>query len=267
MAGHSKWSKIKHKKAANDAKKGKVFSKLAQQISVCVRDGGEDPEVNFSLRLLIDKAKAASMPQDNVQRAIDRGCGKDGSMDSLEEVLYEAFGPDSTPAIISVITDNKNRTVAELRKSLEDSGGNLADSGSVTWNFDQRALISLRPAHKEPAKKYGQDDLIVDDDIEEVMINLMEIPGVMDMQEGLNDGETSEDSYQVLYLFGEVKDLASIRDQVKELGYLLLDAEIIWVPKNAKQVEELPEKVAAFIENIEDLDDVQNIWTDYQLNT
>ncbi len=136
MSGHSKWSKIKHKKGAADAKRGAVFTKLGNAVTLAARQGGGDPEMNFSLRLAIDKAKAGNVPKENIDRAIKRGTGELGGA-NLEEIIYEGFGPNNIPIIIQTLTDNRNRTVAEIKHILEKSGGTMAGPNSVSWMFEK----------------------------------------------------------------------------------------------------------------------------------
>ena len=143
MSGHSKWSTIKHKKAANDAKKGKVFSKLSTQITHAARQGGGDPEMNPNLRLYIDKAKSAGFPVDRIEKAISKGTGEGSDGVTFEEATYEGFGPGGIQILVDTLTDNKNRTVSDLRKLFEEIGGNLGEGGSVSWNFEPKGLIVI----------------------------------------------------------------------------------------------------------------------------
>lgn len=261
MAGHSKWAKIKHKKAITDAKKGKVFSKLAQQISVAARDGGADTDVNFTLRLLVEKARAASMPADNVKRAIDRGAGtgKDGF--HVDEIVYEGYGPCKVSFMVMTITDNKNRTVADLRKIFSDYGGSLGESGSVSWNFTQRGMVILRPAKLEKSERFGAESSEITLDVSTVELDLMDIPGIQDINEEDADGQA------YLTVYTDPKQLASVRDQTSAREYIIEEAEQVWVANNLKKLsaEEL-EKVENFIEALEEIDDVQNIWLDAEVS-
>jgi YebC/PmpR family DNA-binding regulatory protein len=172
MSGHSKWSTIKRKKAANDAKRGRLFSRLAREIQIAAREGGGDPEVNFTLRLAIDRAKAANMPKDNIERAIKRGTGEDKTGGDLERIFYEGYGPNGVAMIFEVVTDNRNRTVAELRHALTEAGGSMAEAGSVSWQFRRAAYFVLSGAEVDPERAFelaveaGAEDVIFDDDIE-----------------------------------------------------------------------------------------------------
>ncbi len=271
MSGHSKWAKIKHQKGLNDAKKGKVFSKMAQQISISARDGGGDPNGNFSLRLLIDKAKAVAMPMDNIQRAIDRGSGKSGETVNIESVTYEGYGPSKVAMIIETLTDNKNRTVADIRSIFNDSGNAMADVGSVSWNFTQQGLLVMRPAKMKPSEKFGHEDEMVFCDEEEVVMQIIDTQGVKDFKQyEETDYDNKLDNGKYISFFTEAKELAHVRDKMKELGYVITSAELIWtanLPKDKLNEHEL-EKVTDFIDKMEELDEVQSVWTDVdnQLN-
>lgn len=270
MSGHSKWSKIRHKKGIKDLKRGKIFSKMAQQIAVAARDGGGDPDSNFSLRLLIDKAKAVSMPAENIKRAIDRGVGN-GEEGSLENVFYEGYGPGKVSIIVEAITDNKNRTVAELRKLFSDAGGNLAESGAVSWNFDQRGLVVVESAKLQKSDKYGEPDIHVPEEIEKTMLSLMDISGVIDVDTTQYEEDADEDDdvekREHLRLFTEARDLSSVRDGVHKLGYIVKDAELTWIPRIYKKTPPGDiEKIQSFIEKLEEIDDVHNIWMDVKLD-
>lgn len=261
MAGHSKWSKIKHKKGLNDAKKGKIFSKYGQQIAIAARDGGDDPDTNFTLRLLIDKAKAESMPSDNIKRAVDRGSGKSGETLNVERVMYEGFGPSGISVIVETLTENKNRTVSEVRQGFNNGGGNIGDSGSVSWNFDQLGMIEVRPARIKKSEKFGGEDTEEEIDIEEAMMVLMEIDGIMDIKVS-EEFKDDDSSVPLLVIYTGAKDLGSVRDGIKSTEYLIRSAELVWVPKNYKDDIQSIGKVADFIEGLEDIEDVQKIFTD-----
>lgn len=160
MSGHSKWAKIKHKKGVADAKRGAIFTKLGNAATIAARQGGGDPEINFSLRLAIDKAKAGNVPKDNIERAIKRGTGELGGV-NLEEITYEGFGPNKIPIIIECLTDNKNRTVAEIKHILDKNGGSLSGQGSVMWMFERNKSAEIKFAPK------GEHKIEVDDETRE----------------------------------------------------------------------------------------------------
>lgn len=256
MSGHSKWSTIKHKKALLDAKKGKIFSKLSTQITHAAREGGGDPDMNPSLRMYIDKAKEASFPQDKIEKAIQKGTGEGSEGVVFDNSTYEGFGPSGIQILVDTLTDNKNRTIAELRRLFEDIGGNMGTEGSVGWNFDVKGLIVIKAGHMEKADKFGEDDKFVEDDVEEVMLNIMEIDGILDIQEIDLDGSKGLEIYTEYGVWGRV------RDEVAKLSYVLKDAGIIKEAKTIKNLEgEDLEKAKKALETLEEHDDVQEVWS------
>src|SRR3954451_14418036 len=183
MAGHSKWAGIKHKKAIVDAKRGKLFTKLARAITVAAKEGGGDPEGNPALSLAIQKAKDASMPKDNIERAIAKGTGADADADALEAILYEGYGPGGVALLIEAVTDNRNRTGSDVRHTLSKHNGSLGEPGSVAYNFDKKGVIVV------DAERYGEDDLMVaieagaedisiDEDVFEIFTEPSDLAGV-----------------------------------------------------------------------------------------
>ena len=204
MSGHSKWSTIKHKKAAQDAKRGKVFTRLAREITVAAREGGGNPEVNFSLRLVIDKAKAANMPKDNIERAIKRGTGELKGED-LAEVLYEGYAPHGVALLVKVLTDNKNRTVADVRRVITRQGGSMADAGAVAWQFERKGYIAVAPDGAdedtvfEVSVEAGADDIVFGDDLIEIYV--------------------------------EVENFEAVRQALEEAGIKVETAELSMIPK------------------------------------
>lgn len=257
MSGHSKWSTIKHKKAINDAKKGKIFSKVSVQITHAAKQGGGDPNMNPSLRMYIDKAKKVGFPQDKIEKAIQKGTGEGGDGVVYDDSSYEGFGPFGIQIVVDTLTDNKNRTVADLRKLFEDIGGTMGESGSVGWNFETKGLIVIKPGHMEKAEKFGEDDIYVEDDVEEVMLNIMDMEGVLDIQ------EVDLNGMKGLEIYTEYNQLASVKDKIVDLGYVLREADLIKEAKMEKELtEEQLEKVQSALETLEDNDDVQNVWTD-----
>lgn len=236
MSGHSKWSTIKRKKAANDAKRGAIFTRLAREIAIAAREGGGDPEVNFTLRLAIDRAKSENMPKDNIERAIRRGTGEDKDGASLEQIIYEGYGPNGVALMIEVVTDNRNRTVADLRHTLSDAGGNMADAGSVTWQFHRAGYFYFSPDEInqnqvfEVAVDAGADDVIIGDEEIEV--------------------------------FTPAELFKKINDQLRVVGLKPGEAELRMVPNSTLDLP--PNKAVTtmrLIERIEDLDDVQNVYS------
>ncbi len=248
MSGHSKWSTIKHKKGINDAKKGKIFSKLSQLITHAARNGGGDVEMNPTLRLYVNEAKREGFPLENIQKAIDKGTGEGGGA-ALQEASYEGFGPGGINIIADVLTDNTNRVVADLRNLFSDVGGNLAEAGAVSWNFDVKGYINVKPGKMHKSEKYGEEDHYIEEIKDNVIIALMDIEGIQDIQDG---EEGSLDVYM------EFKDLAKIRDAITELGYVVTKAQIAKLPKLMKKLEgEEYEKAVNALEKIEEYDDVQ----------
>lgn len=238
MSGHSKWSTIKHKKAATDAKRGKLFTRLTKEITIAARERGGDPEFNPRLRLAIDNAKEANMPKDNIERAVKRGTGElEGA--ELQEIVYEGIAPHGVGLIVEIVTDNRNRAVAELRHVLSRFGGSMADAGSVAWQFQRMGFISVRGA-------FDQDELFLvaaDAGAEDVRF-----------EEGVAEVYTSLDTF------------TTVRDTLEEAGYELEEATMIYEPKNAVS---LPQRdavqVLKVIEEVEDLDDVQNVYSALQI--
>ena len=224
MSGHSKWDTIKHKKAINDAKKGKEFS---------------------------------SFPMDRIEKAIEKGVGGADSGIVFEEASYEGFGPGGIQLIVDTISDNKNRTVSELRQVFDQIGGNIGAEGSVSWNFETKGYVVVKSGHMEKAEKFGAEDTFVADDSDGVMMMLMDIPGILDINEIDMDGVKGFEIYT------EYNQLAQVRDSIGKLGFVLKEAEIIKEPKIYKKLEgEELEKAQSAIERLEEYEDVQNVWTD-----
>lgn len=234
MAGHNKWSKIKRQKGANDAKRGAVFTKLGSLIAIAAR-GGADPATNSALAMVIEKAKAANMPNANIQRSIDRA--KDKSAAQLEEVTYEGYGPGGVGLIIEAATDNKNRTFPEVKNALTKNGGTIAEPGSVSFQFDRKGVITVGAGG------------------EEVLLQVLEA-GAEDASE--EDGETT--------VYTSAKDLAKVRAAIVESGLDVKDAGLEYVPKNIVELDsEKSEKILKLLDLIDDLDDVLNVSTNAKL--
>ena len=239
MSGHSKWSTIKRKKGAADAKRGKVFTKIARDIQIAARDGGPDPAANPALRLALAAAKAANMPKDNQERAIKKGTGELGG-DDVEEILYEGRGPQGTAFIVEVLTDNRNRTVAEIRHIFSKAGGELGSSNSVAWMFDLRGVITI-PKDKidedgltERAIELGADDIKDEDG---VWVVLCEPTSLAQVQSGLDD----------------------LEPQSAERQYLPKPESVLSLEGDAAIT------VATFMTKLDDLDDVQTMFTNADL--
>jgi len=234
MSGHSKWSTIKRKKGAEDAKRGKIFTRIAREIMMAAREGSPDPETNSALRLAIDKARASNMPKDNIERAISRGAGTGDDAVQMEEVIYEGYGPGGVALVISCVTDNKNRTLADIKYVLNRGGGNMASAGAVTWQFSQKGYISV----KGDGAKYDDVFLVAAD------------AGADDVQE--------EDEGFAVYTPRE--DLAVVARALDEGGFKVVERELIWMAQNEIELETHQAlQVMGLIEKLEDLDDVQAV--------
>ncbi len=235
MAGHSKWAKIKRDKGANDAKRGAIFTRLGNQIAVAAR-GGTDPSMNSALALAIEKAKAANMPNANIQRAIDRINDKNAA--ALEEITYEAYGPGGVGIIIETATDNRNRTLPEVKNALSKNGGTIADAGSVLFQFDHKGVITVQAT--------GEDALLTVLDA-----------GAEDANE--EDGE--------IIVYTNQKDLAKVRTSIIAAGLPVADAELRYIGKNLVPVddEEIQAKLLKLLDAVDDLADVVNVHTNADL--
>lgn len=239
MSGHSKWSTIKRKKGAADAKRGKIFTKIARDIQIAARDGGGDPAGNPALRLALAAAKAANMPKDNQERAIKKGTGELGG-DDVEEILYEGRGPHGTAFILEVLTDNRNRTVAEIRHVFGKAGGELGSTNSVAWMFDLRGVVTI------PKEAIGEDALT------ERAIEL-----------GAEDIRDEDDMWVVLC---EPTSLAQVQSGLEDLEPQSADRQYLPKAESVLALEgEAAVTVAQFMTKLDDLDDVQNMFTNADL--
>lgn len=239
MSGHSKWSSIKHKKGAADAKRGKLFTRLVKEIIVAAREGGGEADSNPRLRLAISNAKNANMPNSNIERAIKRGTGEIDGV-SYEQYIYEGYGQNGVAIFIEALTDNKLRTVAEVRHTLSKYGGNLAESGAVAWMFDQKGEIEIK-----------KNDL----DEDEVMMAALEA-GAEDV--------ILEDELFIIYT--SYSDLHSVVKNLEEAGYEIEKAELTRIPKNTVNADEVAEKLLNLLDKIEDLDDVQKVYANFEIS-
>lgn len=234
MSGHSKWSSIKHKKGKIDAKRGQLFTKLARDITMAAR-GGNDPEMNASLRLAINKAKDSNMPHANIERAIQRGAGG-GDADNLEEVTYEGYGPGGTAVLVEVVTDNRNRTVAELRLAFSRGGGNLAENGAVAWQFEAQGIITVNTAGSDP------------DDIQLAAIEA----GALDVDVAA-DGSSVE-------VYTETGSTETVREALTAAGFEVESADLAKVPQNTVELDEqVAISTLRLLEKLDDLDDVSKV--------
>ena len=236
MSGHSKWSTIKREKGAKDAARGAVFTKLGNNIAIAAR-AGADPNMNFSLRLAIDRAKAANMPNANIQRSIDRGSGKLGGA-QIQEVMYEGYGPGGVAILVECATDNINRTYPEVRLAFSKHGGNMAEKGAVAFQFDRKGMIRV---------KGGGDDLLM---------QALDA-GADDVQE---EGDES-------VIYTEPSDLAKVREALKDAGQEILEAELTYVPNNTVEVtdKETAGKIMRLMDALDDVDDVTNTHVNFEI--
>jgi YebC/PmpR family DNA-binding regulatory protein len=237
MAGHSKWAGIKHKKAIVDARRGKLFTKLARAITVAAREGGGDPDTNPSLGLAVQKARDASMPKDNIERAIAKGTGEGADADALEAVLYEGYGPGGVALLVDALTDNRNRTGSEIRHLFAKHGGNLGEPGSVGYLFDKRGLVVV------DAERYSEDDLL---------------PAI---EAGALDVAVDDDVFEILT---EPQDLVAVRATLEEAGVQLESAEVSQHPKTRVPIdEETATRLMRLVDALEDNDDVNEVHANF----
>lgn len=243
MSGHSKWHSIRRSKGILDQKRGQLFTKLARDITIATREGGNgDPDANFRLRIAVDKAKANNMPSDNIQRAIDRGLGKGGEA-AIEEIYYEGYAPGGIALLIETATDNRNRTNSEVRATLTKAGGNPGEPGSVGWMFEQKGLITIDLA----AKRLDPD---------EVMLQAIDA--------GADDVEVGEDAIEI---YTEFKQLAAVRQKLLAASLPISGAEKIMRPTTTVQAETAEAlKAMRLIERLEDLDDVQKVYSNLDVS-
>jgi YebC/PmpR family DNA-binding regulatory protein len=242
MSGHSKWATIRRAKGATDAKRGALFTRLGREVMVAAKEGGGNPDSNIRLRLAIEKARAGNMPKDNIQRAIDRatGVGADGVV--YEEITYEGYLPHKVPALIHVMTDNKNRTAADVRKILTRSGGALGEGASVAWQFERKGYLVIERTDKvdpdavfELAAEAGADDIQTSDEVVEIY--------------------TSVDSFR------------TVRDALTANGYTLASAEVSMIPTTQTSLnKEETEKVLEIIDALEEMDDVQDVYHNLEVS-
>ena len=239
MSGHSKWSTIKREKGAKDAKRGAEFTRLGNAIAIAAR-AGEDPDLNFALRLAIDKAKAANMPMVNVQRSIDRGSGKLGGA-AIEEVTYEGYGPGGIAVLVECATDNKNRTYPEVRLAFSKHGGNMAEPGAVAYQFARKGIIR--------AGFLG--------DADEAMLRVIDA--------GAEDAETIGDNELLIYT--DPKKLAAVRDTLQTASFSIQEAELTFVPEHTLAITdaEIARKVVNLMNALEEQDDVTNVHSNFEI--
>ena len=237
MSGHSKWANIKNKKEKTDAQKGKIFTKIGREIAIAVKEGGGgDPANNSKLRDVIAKAKAANMPNDNISRSIKKAIG-DGNATNYEEVTYEGYGPGNIAVIVNCLTDNRNRIAAEMRHIFDKSGGNMGNSGSVSWMFDKKGQIVI------------ERTALMDED--EVMMQALDA--------GAEDFVANDDAFEI---YTSPNDFSTVREALEPNGYTFLTAEINMIPQNTTEItdQETIDKIERFLERLDDNDDVQEVF-------
>lgn len=241
MAGHSKWSNIKHRKGAQDAKRAKVFTRLGKELTIAAKEAGGDPNFNPRLRLAIEKAKAANMPKDNLERAIKKGTGELEGVDYME-IRYEGYGPEGTAFIVEVVTDNKNRSASEVRSTFSKRNGNLGTDGAVAWMFQKKGEILVAGE--------GLDS-------EEFMMEALEF-GADDILE--EDGEFT--------VLTEPSQCNLVTEELKKAGYKVMESEVVMIPDNKVAITDLEvaKKVMALYEALDDLDDVNDVYSNFDIS-
>jgi YebC/PmpR family DNA-binding regulatory protein len=241
MSGHSKWNNIKNKKGKEDARKGKVFTKLARYIMVAAKEGGPDPDYNPALKAAIEKAKAENMPNDNIERAIKKGTGELGGQ-AFEEIMYEGYGPSGIAIMVNCLTDNRNRTASDIRHAFDKFGGNLGQSGSVSFLFEKKGILAIEK----------------NEEIDEEELTLLSI----DL--GAEDIYIEEDGYQIIT---DPKDFSKVEDGLKESGYNFIMAEISYIPQTALTLtdEKDIKNMNRLLELLEDNDDVQEVYHNWEM--
>lgn len=242
MAGHSKWANRKHRKERQDAKKGKVFSKMATEIIMAARQGGSNPETNARLRLAVDKARAMRVPADNIERAIQRGAGG-GEGEALEEITYEGYGPGGVAILLDIVTDNRNRTAGEVRHLFSKYGGNMGEAGCVGWMFERKGILVL-----------DRDKSRIDEDA--VM--------ALALEAGAEDVRVEDDSYEIITA---VDDFESVKKHVEAQGLESDVAELTMIPKTEVRVEDQEaQQLLRLIDALDDHDDVQEVHANYTMD-
>ena len=239
MSGHSRWSQIKRKKGKADVQRGKLFSKILREITVAAKNGGGDPKGNMRLKAAIESAKEVNMPQDNITRAIQKGTGELPG-ESYEEITYEGYAPGGVAVLIQVLTDNRNRTAPEIRHTFEKAGGNMGSSGAVAWMFDRKGVILV------DADKIGEDDLMA-----------------KALDAGATDMRRAEKVFEITTAPAEMD---AVRDALAKAGVPILEAQVTYVPQSTVRVEApTAASVMRLIEALEELDDVQHVYANYDI--
>jgi YebC/PmpR family DNA-binding regulatory protein len=241
VSGHSKWSTIKHKKGAADAKRGKLFTKLSKAIIVAAKEGGPDPAANLSLQNAIEKAKSYSMPKDTIERAVARGAGTDADAAAYETIVYEGYGPEGVAVLVEALTDNRNRTASDVRHTFSKHGGNLGTTGAVAWLFERRGIVLVE------AGGVDEDDL------------------TLAAAEG--GAEDVERDGSVFVVSAAPESLTAVRQAIEDAGFAVASSELTMIPKTTVEVaEEAPaKKLIRLIEALEDNDDIQEVSANFDI--
>jgi YebC/PmpR family DNA-binding regulatory protein len=241
VSGHSKWSSIKHKKGAADAKRGQLFSKLSRAIIVAAKEGGPDPDGNLALQNAIEKARSYSMPKDNIERAIAKGAGADAEGSSYETVVYEGYGPDGVAVLVEALTDNRNRTASEVRHAFTKHGGNLGTTGAVAWQFERRGVVLVA------ADGADEDELVL-----------------TAADAGADDVELDGSSFVVT---GAPESLTPVRQALQAAGFTVESVELAMVPKTTVAVsdESTARRIMNLVEGLEDTEDVQDVYANFDI--
>ncbi|MFM7425366.1 MAG: YebC/PmpR family DNA-binding transcriptional regulator [Elainella sp.] len=254
MAGHSKWANIKRQKARVDAVKGKTFAKISRAIIMAARSGVPDPAGNFQLRTAIEKAKAAGIPNDNIDRAIAKGAGKLGADGEIEEIRYEGYGPGGVAILIEALTDNRNRTAADLRAAFSKRGGNLGETGCVGWMFEQKGVVTIFRPGSGKVK-------FVEIDEEQLLEDLLEA--------GAETYELTEAEEEVpgAAVYTDPAALEGLSQALKHKGYQVVESELRWIPNNSVEVTDTEQarSLLRLMDALEDLDDVQSVTANFDM--
>jgi len=238
MSGHSKWSTIKHKKAATDVKRGKIYTRIVKEIILAAKSGG-DPDTNARLRTAINTAKQANMPRENIERAIKRGTGEiEGA--AYEEITYEGYGHNGVGIVVDVLTDNKNRTVADVRHAFSKYGGAMAEAGAVSWNFEQKGYFTVAAEGQE------EDDFMM-----------------AALEAGAEDIQKSDEVFEV---YTSATDFHAVLTAMEQAGYNVENAELTKIPKTTIPADDFADKIMKLIDTLEDLDDVQKVYANFEFS-
>ena len=241
MSGHSKWSSIKHKKGAADAKRGQLFSKLSRAIIVAAKEGGPDPDGNLALQNAVEKARSYSMPKDNIERAIAKGSGADADASSFETVVYEGYGPEGVAVLVEAVTDNRNRTASEVRHAFTKHGGNLGTTGAVAWQFERRGVVLV-------AADGADEDALV----------------LAAAEAGADDVELDGSSFVVT---SPPESLSQVRRALRDSGFAVESVELAMVPKTTVAVsdESVARRIVRLVEGLEETEDVQDVYANFDI--